>query len=338
MRRDEKIRIAFLVFPGFPMACLTSMIEPLRAANEIVGQDVFAWTIVSEDGRRVEASAHVWFDPNVSLSDLDEVDHVYLLSGPASQFTDPERSNGKLRKIARYGTVIGAISGGVFPLARSGLLEGHTASVHWCYEAAFAEEFPDFVPSTDVITLDRRRLTASGAAAAFDLSLHLIEDALGANVATEVACWFQHPLVRGQGVSQRKPTFASESTSDMLPPAVRDAVAVFTDHLEDPLNIADVAQDVGVSVRQLERMFQKTTGQSPLAYYRMLRMHKARQLLLYGTYTMAEVAAAVGYSSSFTLIKNYTEVFGMHPKEDRKKVNMFRVRDDNTMPSGMLRG
>lgn len=334
MHKDEKIRIGFLIFPGFPMACLTSMIEPLRAANEIVGRDMFGWTIVSEDGHRVEASAHVWFDPDVSLLGLDGVHHLYLLSGPSSQFADPERSNGKLRKIARHGTVIGAISGGVFPLARSGLLEGHTASVHWCYEAAFAEEFPDFVPSTDVITLDRRRLTASGAAAAFDLSLHLIEDALDANVATEVACWFQHPLVRGQGVSQRKPTFASESTSDMLPPIVRDAVAMFTDNLEDPLNVADVAREVGVSVRQLERMFQKTTGRSPLAYYRMLRMHKARQLLLYGKYKLAEIAAAVGYSSSSTLIRNYTEVFGIHPNEDRKKVNIFRVRENAIVPPG----
>ena len=307
------------------MACLTSMIEPMRAANEIVGRDVFAWTLISEDGRRVEASAHVGFDPDAALANIDAVDQIYLLSAPSSQFANPQSSNGKLRKMARHGTAIGAISGGVFPLARSGLLEGHAASVHWCYEAAFAEEFPDFTPSADVISIDARRLTASGAAAAFDLSLHLIQKAVGADVATEVACWFQHPMVRGQGVAQRKPTFAAESTSDMLPRMVRDAVAMFTDHLEDPLNIRDVAEQVGVSVRQLERMFQKTTGRTPLVYYRSLRMHKARQLLLYGNYTMAEVATAVGYASSFTLIKNYSVVFGIHPKEDRKKVNMFRA-------------
>ena len=333
MHGNEKIHIGFLIFPGFPMACLTSMIEPLRAANEIVGRDVFGWTLISEAGARVEASAHVWFDPDMSLAEVDALDQIYLLSGPSSRFDAPERSNGKLRKLARHGMVVGAISGGVFPLARSGLLEDHTASVHWCYEAAFAEEFPDCVTSTDVITIDKRRSTVSGAAAAFDLSVHLIEQALGGGVATEVACWFQHPLVRGQGVSQRKPTYATESAIDMLPPILRDAVAVFADNLEDPLNIADVAREVGVSVRQLERMFQKTTGHTPLGYYRSMRMHKARQLLLYGKYSMAEIAAAVGYSSSFTLIKNYTEVFGIHPKEDRKKINVFRVRENSIVPS-----
>jgi transcriptional regulator GlxA family with amidase domain len=326
-------QIGFLIFPGFPMACLTSMIEPLRAANEIVGRDVFGWSLVSEDGHRVKASAGVWFDPDVSLIELDGVDHIYVLSAPTSQFREVEQSNGRLRKLARHGVTLGAISGGVFPLARAALLAGHATSVHWCYEGAFAEEFPDLATSTDVITIDTHRLTASGAAAAFDLSLHLIERAVGAGVATEVACWFQHPLVRGQGVSQRKPTFAGESTSDMLPRSVREAVAMFSTHLEDPLNVADVARAVGVSVRQLERLFQKTTNSTPLAYYRSLRMTKARQLLLYGTYSLAEIAAAVGYSSSFTLVKNYIDVFGIHPKDERNKVNMFRVERDKSAPS-----
>lgn len=331
MSVDEKLHIGFLLFPGFPMACLTSMIEPLRAANEIVGRDVFAWSLVSEDGQRVEASARVGFDPDLALAQVEAVDQIYLLGDPSSRFANPQSGNGKLRKLARHCSALGAISGGVFPLARSGLLEGHAASVHWCYEAAFAEEFPHFTPSQDVISIDANRFTASGAAAAFDLSLHLIEKSLGADVATEVACWFQHPMVRGEGVAQRKPTFAADSTSDMLPRAVRDAVAMFTDHLEEPLHIADVADAVGVSARQLERMFRKATGRAPLEYYRALRMHKARQLFLYGNYTLTEVAVAVGYGSSSTLVKNYVKVFGQHPREDRKKVNMFRPSAPQTV-------
>lgn len=332
MTRDEKIEIGFLIFPGFPMACLTSMIEPLRAANEIAGQEAFGWKLVSETGARVEASAHVWFEPDQALDQCDRLDQLFLLSGPSSRFEHATTSDGKLRWLARHGMVMGAVSGGIFPLARAGLLDGHVTSVHWCYETAFAAEFPQLDPTEDVIAIDRRRLTASGAAAAFDLSLHLIEDALGADVATEVACWFQHPLVRGQGVTQRKPTFAAESTNDMLPAIVREAVEMFADHIEDPINIADVAEAVGVSVRQLERMFHKTTGNTPLGYYKSLRMHKARQLLLYSKDSLIQVAVAVGYSSSAAMSKNYIDVFGIHPREDRKKINMFRVRDNSIVP------
>lgn len=325
-------RIGFLIFPGFPMACLTSMIEPLRAANEIAGITAFAWTIVSEDGERVEASAKVWFEPSQALDACDGLDQLFLLSGPSSCFSRPQTSDGKLRKLARHGVTMGAVSGGVFPLARAGLLEGYVTSVHWCYETAFQTEFPHLEATQDVIVMDRRRYTASGAAAAFDLSLNLIETALGAEVATEVACWFQHPLVRGQGVSQRKPTFASESTDDMLPPIVRRAVALFTEHIEDPISIAEVADILCVSVRQLERMFQKATGSTPLGYYKSLRMHKARQLLLYSKDSMVQIALAVGYSNSATLSKSYMDVFGILPKDDRNKVNMFRVRDNAIVP------
>jgi len=314
-------------------SCLTSMIEPLRAANEIAGKDAFAWVILSEDGQKVQASANVGFDPDMALADCEDLHQLFLLSGPSSRFENPTSADGKLRKLARHGVTMGAVSGGIFPLARAGLLDGHTTSVHWCYEAAFTAEFPNLAATEDVIMVDRRRLTASGAAAAFDLSLHLIEQQLGAGVATEVACWFQHPLVRGEGVTQRKPTFAAESTHDMLPPIVRQAVEVFADHIEDPVNIADVAKMIGVSVRQLERSFQKTTGNTPLGYYRSLRMHKARQLLLYSKDSMIEIAIAVGYASSSAMSKNYIDVFGIHPREDRNKINMFRVRDNTIVPS-----
>jgi transcriptional regulator GlxA family with amidase domain len=333
MTHNEKMQIGFLIFPGFPMACLTSMIEPLRAANEIAGVDAFGWTLVSEDGGRIEASAKVWFEPDLSLGQCENLNQLFLLSGPATPFVHASASEAKLRKLARHGMTMGAVSGGVFPLARAGLLEGHIASVHWCYETAFAAEFPRLETTEDVIMIDRRCLTASGAAAAFDLSLHLIEETLGADVATEVACWFQHPLVRGQGVTQRKPTFAAESTHDMLPPIVRQSVEIFADHIEDPINIADVAREVGVSARQLERMFRKTTGDTPLGYYKSLRMHKARQLLLYSKDSMIQIATAVGYTSSSAMSKSYVDVFGIHPKEDRKKINMFRVRENVIIPS-----
>ncbi len=332
MIRDEIFQLGFLIFPGFPMACLTSMIEPLRAANEIAGKTAFGWKLVSEDGKRVEASAKVWFEPDLALEECDGLDYLFLLSGPSSKFEQPGWADGKLRKLARHGTVMGAVSGGVFPLARSGLLDGYKTSVHWCYEAAFMAEFPQLEATEDVMALHGRRMTASGAAAAFDLSLHLIDDSLGASVATEVACWFQHPLVRGQGITQRKPTFASDSTNDMLPDVIREAVALFAENLEDPINIADVADAVGVSVRQLERLFTKATGKTPFHYYKALRMQKARQLLHYSKDSVGQIAIAVGYSTAFAMSKTYIDVFGISPQDDRKKVNMFRVRDNTIAP------
>ncbi len=337
--------LGFLIFPGFPMACLTSMIEPLRAANEISGIDAFGWTLLSEDADRVASSAGVNFDPDLKLSDLgppgqartseaaaSSIDYLFLLSSPLATFEKPA-SVGHLRHLARHGMTVGGVSGGVFPLARAGLVDGHSCSVHWCYRAAFLAEFTEIEACDDVIVRDRLLYTASGAAAAFDMMLLLIEAELGAPVMTEVACWFQHPLVRGDGVRQRMPALRTSSADDMLPDPVREAVDLFADHIDDLISVADVADRLGQSPRQLERLFKKSTGQSPSHYYRMMRMRAARELVLYSGDSLAAVARAVGYTSVTPLAQHYTAAFGLSPSEERAKINLFRVQNNRAIPS-----
>ena len=326
-------KLGFLIFDGFPMACLTSMIEPLRAANEITGKTTFSWQLIGETKSRVTSSAEVGFDPDISLKDVDGLDYLYVLSAPQSEFKDSKHSNGILRKLVQHGMYIGGISGGVFLLARAGLLDGFTTSVHWCYRAAFEAEFPRLETVDDVIYSDRSRTTVSGAAAGFDLMLNLIEQQLDAEVMTEVACWFQHPLVRGAGVQQRIPTANSSSTDDMLPPAIQKAVQLFSENMDEPISMTEVADIVGLSPRQMERKFKQETGQSPINFYRSKRMNAARQLVQYSGDSMSQIALAVGYSTSALMVKYYTEEFGISPQEDREKINMFRVNKNAPVPS-----
>lgn len=315
------------------MSCLTSMIEPLRAANEIAGQDRFGWQLISENGARVPASAGVYFDPDVILDDANKLDFIFCLSGPMARLEHEQKSSGLLRQFARHGTRMGAVSGGVFPLARAGLMDAHVCSVHWCYKAAFEAEFPHIKAVDDVIVTDQFRFSASGAAAAFDMMLHLIEQELGAPVMTEVACWFQHPLVRGEGVRQRIPAFYTASADDMLPPAIQQAVHLFATHIDETMSVSEVAQAVGLSARQLERGFKKATGQSPSHYYRLMRMKAARQLVLYSNDTLADIAYATGYSNTTVMVTHYKATFGITPKEERRRINLFRVQDNRSLPS-----
>jgi len=85
MHTSSNSRFGFLLVPGFPMACLTSAIEPLRAANEIAGVDVFQWQLLSESGDTVNSSANVLFQPDCALADADRLDYLFLLArgGPA---------------------------------------------------------------------------------------------------------------------------------------------------------------------------------------------------------------------------------------------------------------
>lgn len=317
LRQDGPLRLGFLMFPGFPMACLTSAIEPLRAANEITGQAHFHWSLVAETAAPVRSSAEVRFEPDQLLSVCEGIDQLYILSPPTGQFAEPRRSPARLRWLDRTGVVLGAFSGGIFPLARAGLMEGSACSVHWCYEAAFKAEFPKVAASEAAILRDRRRVTASGAGAVFDLMLRLVEERLGRECMTEVACWFQHPFVRDEDARQKVPVARGPGTADRLPVAIRSAIGLFETHIEDTIRIPDVAAAVEMSARHFERLFKRETGQSPLRYYRLLRLSKARQRVLYSGDSLSEISASIGYARPSQMKRDYAEAFGVSPQDER---------------------
>ncbi len=329
---DKPFSTGFLIFPGFPMACLTSMIEPLRAANEISGVTAFDWHLVAETMGRVEASARVAFEPERTLEACGDLDLIVLLSAPTAEFMRPG-SAGRLRALERHGTSVGAVSGGVFPLVRAGLGQGRALAVHWCYKAAFDAEFPDHESSDQVMELSGPIVTAAGAAAAFDLSLHMIEKRLGKGIATEVACWFQHPVMRSEGVTQVVPALSSDGAGDALSPLVERAVAILARNLSEPIRVGDLADRLGITPRHLERSFKQSTGMNPSHYYRKLRMDAARQMVRYTNDRLADVAASVGYNSAPTFARHYQSAFGVSPREDRNRINLFRVTGNLPVPS-----
>ena len=322
----------FLIFPGFPMACLTSMIETMRAANEISGRAAFDWQLVSVGPDQVRSSARIGFEPNLTLDRVEDLDLLVILSSPMARF-DRGQDAAKVRSLQRHGTVIGAVSGGVFPMVQAEVGRGKPLAVHWCYKSAFEVDFPDHISSDRVIELSGDTITAAGAAAAFDLSLHLIEQKLGPAIATEVACWFQHPVMRREGVGQAVPSQSGNQAGEQLPPLVARAVKVFSDHLEEPISVAMVAEMLGISSRHLERSFKSATGGNPTHYYRKMRMEAARQMVLYTNDGLTDIGASVGYGNVQTFKRYYSDAFGVAPNEDRNRINLFRVKSNLSIPS-----
>ena len=314
----------FLLFPGFPMACLTSAVEPLRAANEITGRPEFSWALLGEEAGPVRSSANVRFDTDARLAEALDLDALVCLSPPDARFANPRRSHAALRLLDRRGVTLGGFSGGVFPLMRAQAMGRHKPSVHWCYEGAWAGEFPDTETSRNAIQREHGRITVSGAGAVFDLMLRVIEERLGRALMTEVACWFQHPFVRDENALQATPVARTGGTEEMLPPPVREAIRLFASHIEDPLSIADVAAQVVLSERTLERAFKSATGESPLRYYRRMRLERGRQRVLYSTDTVTEIARSVGYSTSTDFARHYAEAFGAHPSDERRRLAGLR--------------
>ena len=324
-RGESTTTLGFLIFPGFPMSCLTSAIEPLRAANEISGQAAFDWKLIGETGARVESSAHIWFDPDRALTDDLELDYLFLLSGPLARFETPRPSNGRLRSLSRHGVRVGGVSGGVFPLARSGLLAGHRCSVHWCYAAAFAAEFPDHPVEDDVIIIDRDRLTCSGGHGAAHLAAFLVSRHVGQNAAIKsLNIMMIDAALRGEQAQPGQQI--ARTPRDAL---VKRAILRMQQNIETPLPVATLADQLQVGRRTLERRFREDLGQTPGKIYLDLRLDRALLRLRTTPDAIADIALASGFCDGPHLARTLRAERGFSPAEYRKA----QARRDDDLPT-----
>ena len=199
-------------------------------------------------------------------------------AGFGSAQTDEKRYLSVLRQAARRGIRIGSLSTGSYLLARAGLLSGYRCTIHWENRSAFQEEFPDLDCTNKIYEIDRDRLTCSGGTAAMDMMLHLIADRHGVDLARGVANQFHHERIRDEREEQRGGRL---DILTQLPQKVRQAVGFMQRNIENPLPLPEIGRRVALSPRQLERLFLRHTGMSPLRFYMQLRVDRARELLLY---------------------------------------------------------
>ena len=100
-----------------------------------------------------------------------------------------------------------------------------------------------------------------------------------------------------------------------------------------PLQVNDIADEIGITSRHLSRIFKESTGESPRQYFRKLRVNAARQMVLYTNEKIGKIAISVGFSSASILRRHYIDLFSLSPEEERKRVNLFRVNDNSPIPA-----
>ena len=86
---------------------------------------------------------------------------------------------------------------------------------------------------------------------------------------------------------------------------------------EEPLALDEIAKLVGVSRRQIERLFKRYVGQVPTKYYLDMRLRRARELLLQTPMSVMEIAVACGFQSPPHFSKCYRSMFGHSPSAER---------------------
>ncbi|MEM7670621.1 MAG: helix-turn-helix domain-containing protein, partial [Pseudomonadota bacterium] len=283
-------------------------------ANRVMGRRLYRWRVTSVDGAPVETASDVpipvagRFDPDgghpLLVAGSYRI-HDYLGGGIVA----------RIARAARTGRVIGGVEAGTWLLAFAGLLNGHRATTHWEDLSAFSARFPEIDVTGRRFVRDRTRFTTAGAGPTLDLMLELIRFRQGDARALDVARLLNYePAGNIAETGWTRP--------GVRDPLVARAVALMDQNLDEPVGVAEIARETGMSARQLQTRFNDVMGMAPLAYYSGLRLAEARRLLIETRLPVLEVAAATGFASPAGFARAYRRLNGESPSETRRAARL----------------
>jgi len=304
----------FLLLNQFTLLSFSAAIEPLRIANRMSGQELYRWTLVAEGGVGAQCSNGVRLAADKGLEEVARDDVVLVCGGLDIRTNTTPAVLNWLRRASRRGSVIGGLCTGAHVLAKAGLLDGKRATIHWENRDGFLEEFAEVDLTKTVFTIDTNRLTAAGGTASIDLILTLIADDHGKDLANAVADQLIYSTIRTDRDIQR---LSIPTRIGVRHPRLAQVIAQMEVSIEEPISPAELAEEVGMSTRQLERLFRRYLNRSPKRYYMELRLAKARNLLMQTELSVINVALACGFSSPSHFSKCYRAQYGTTPYRER---------------------
>lgn len=205
---------------------------------------------------------------------------------------------------------------GAFALAAAGLLDGRRATTHWRFAGLLADRHPGITVEPDALYIDEGQIaTGAGAAAGFDLCLHLLRREYGAATANDIARDLVLPSHRDGGQAQYLATPAPEDCQDER---LADVLAWAREHLHEPLPVAELARRALMSRRSFARRFAASTGTTPHAWLLGLRLSRAEELLETTDLPVEEIARLVGYGSAAVLREQFVRRRGVPPRSYRR--------------------
>ncbi len=316
-----KRSIVFFLVPNFSMIAFATAIEPLRIANRMLGYEAYRWRLASTDGKPVMASSDIEFSANTSLDDErrnligeNRPSMVFVCSGVNVESYQNKSALAWLRESYNRGISVGGLCTGAHILATAGLLSGKRCAIHWENLPGFSEAFPKAEVYADLFEVDSNLYTCAGGTAALDMMLKLIGDDFDENLVNSICEQALTDRVRKPHDRQRLPLRARLGVQNSK---VLSIIEMMEGCLTEPLSLLDVAGNVGLSRRQIERLFRQEMGRSPARYYLEIRLDRARHLLIQSSMPVVEVAVACGFVSASHFSKCYRELYGRSPQQER---------------------
>ena len=307
-------RFTFVLLDQFTLLCYACAVESLRIANRMSGKTLYQWRVIGEGGTTISCSAGTAFQLDGDLGEIGRDETIVLCGGIDVASATTKKLLNWVRREARRGAMVGGLCTAGYTLAKAGLLDGKKATIHWENQDSFVEEFEDVTLTKSVFVVDGHTFTTAGGTASIDLMLKFIADDHGETLASAVADQLIYTTIRTDQDTQR---LSVPTRIGVRHPKLSAVIHMMEANIEEPFSPASLARDVGMSTRQLERLFRRYLNRSPKRYYMELRLQKARNLLMQTDMSVINVALACGFASPSHFSKCYRAQYNTTPYRER---------------------
>lgn len=303
---------------GFSDYELASVTATLQAANKIGKYELFDWRFVSDNPGLVKGSGGSFVRAAPSIPDHGLADWMIVIGS--------EKPNvGVWLKRARLmqsrGLITVLLSGAATAYIKVTNVTDSAITTHW-RDTIVLQEIGYYPGLTSRFSEKSGGIiTSAGSGSTSELVIGLIADFMAPQEVAELGSYLLIHTIRSNDTEQ--PKHISDNTN-LFDHRISQAVKLMEGSIEEPIPVNELSKKVGLSTRQLERIFNDVFNTSPARFYRQLRIKRARVMLVETQMSLADVASATGFTAASTLSKAFRDEFGESPREVRVR-NKIRL-------------
>lgn len=320
--------ITLLAAPGVQLLDVAGPLDVFAEANLQASETVYRPRVIGLRPGPIVSSSGARLLPDAVIDEPLSLRSDTLLVAGAPHAPDIVLSAAEiawLRQAASQARRHGSVCSGAFLLAQAGLLAGRRVTTHWAVAERLSTTWPDIIVDPDALHVrDGRLRTAAGVTAGLDLSLALVEEDLGRQIAMKVAAqlvmFFRRP--GGQLQFSRRGEVAPQGRS-----ALQGVQRWIIAHPAEDHAVPRLAGRAGLSPRHFARLFVEEIGVTPAAFVESARVAAARRLLEAGGEAPKQVAALCGFADADVLRRAFVRHVGVTPAEFRRRHGVREVQD-----------
>jgi transcriptional regulator GlxA family with amidase domain len=316
----RKVTIGVLLFPGFQLLDVAGPGDAFAEVRVLTGgSGQYEIVTVGSTRRAITSSSGIGLTPDRNI--FDPCPHFDTLIVPGGlgvfELLEDHTILDWLRAQYENCRRVAAICNGVFLLGAAGLINDKVVTTHWMDATRLASTFRRAQVERDrIFVKDGPLYTTAGVTAGIDLSLALIEEDFGRQLAGDVAKYLVVYLRRGGGQSQFSPLLENEEPDGSLARSVHGWLQA---DLSLNYSLKMLAEKANMSVRNFTRAFKREAGMTPLAFINDARIDHARSFLENTDVPLTEIASKCGFGSAENFRRVFARRLDLTPVEYRQR-------------------